>query len=215
MIRAAIFDMDGLLIDSEPMWRQAEIEVFRTVGLSLSDDDCRETMGYRLNEVVDLWHRRKPWKGKSKLEVENEIIERVGELIGLEGKLLPGVSETIAAMVDEGYKPAIASSSPMSLIRTVVERFGLEDRFEILHSAENEKYGKPHPDVFIHTAKKLGIKAESCVVFEDSFHGMIAALAAKMKVVVVPEKPEVRFGAAHLALDELDPKAIMSFLRGI
>jgi sugar-phosphatase len=212
MIEAAIFDMDGLLIDSEPFWRKAEIMVFGTVGISLTEDDCRETMGYRLNEVVDLWHSRKPWDTKSKEEVENEILLAVKEMIEKEGKPLKGVLETIEMIKDMGLKLAIASSSAMILIEATVKRLGIAEVFEVLHSAQFEKFGKPHPDVFIHTAHKMGVRTENCLVFEDSFHGMVAGLAAKMKVVAVPEEPSTKFGAAHLVLDHLDPEAIKNVI---
>lgn len=211
MIQAAIFDMDGLLINSEPFWRQAEMEVFREVGIDLSEDDCRETMGYRLNEVVDLWYSRQPWGNLKKSEVEKMIVERVAELIGRNGELLPGVQKTLERCADSDLKIAMASSSPIFLIEKVVDRFNLSELFDILHSAQWERFGKPHPDVFINTAAKLEVRSESCIVFEDSFHGMIAALAAKMKVVTVPEKIESKFNASHLTLPELDPDAVFSF----
>jgi len=213
MIEAAIFDMDGLLIDSEPFWRQAEMEVFEKVGINLSENDCRETMGYRLNEVVDLWYSRFPWEGPSKIEIENSIVERVGELIAQGGELLPGVKSTLERLSTAGLKLAIASSSPLLLIEAVADRFDLRGSFDVLHSAELEKFGKPHPDVFIHTASKLEVRSESCIVFEDSFHGMVAALAAKMKVVVVPEADEPKFNSAHLTLTQLDPETILAHFK--
>ncbi len=187
MIKAVIFDMDGLLIDSEPLWRKAEIEVFSSVGIQLTEEDCKETMGYRLNEVVDLWYTRKPWQNSSKKDIEERILERVSELILSEGKIMAGVQETIQSCMDLNLKMAIASSSPMKLIMSVVKLLGMERNFDVLHSAEFEPYGKPHPAVFISTAKKLGVSGHNCLVLEDSLHGVISALAAKMKVVAIPD----------------------------
>lgn len=206
MIRAAIFDMDGLLVDSEPFWRKAEIECFSKVRITLSEDDCRETMGYRLNEVVALWHSRQPWRGASQAEVEADIIETVSRYILEEAAPLPGVSEAIDICRKAGLKTAVASSSPLKLIESVVKRFGLESKFDCLHSAQHEEFGKPHPAVFIRTARALGVKPEECVVFEDSFHGMVAGLAARMRVIAVPsaedfDRPEMK--AAHLLLPDL------------
>lgn len=212
MIEAVIFDMDGLLIESEPFWRRAEIAVFATVGIELSEDDCRETMGYRLNEVVELWYSRQPWTAKSKEQVEVEIQAYVQNLIETEGVPLKGVMETIALCKELNLKTAIASSSAMRLIKATVYRLGLESTFEVLHSAENEAFGKPHPAVFIHAAQKLGVRPENCLVFEDSFHGMVAGLAAKMKVIAVPDAIEARFNAAHATLDFLDSKVIKAFI---
>lgn len=199
--------MDGLLINSEPLWRKAEMEVFKTVGISLSENDCRETMGYRLNEVVELWYQRKPWKEKSVKAVEEEILTKVSHLIGEEGEVLPGVESAIAQCRDSGLELAIASSSPMVLIHAVVKLLKLENAFSVLHSAQFEDFGKPHPAVFISTAKKLNVLPEDCIVFEDSFHGVIAGLAAKMKVIAVPEPKsfnDVKFKSAHLVLKSLE-----------
>lgn len=206
MIRAAIFDMDGLLVNSEPFWRKAEMECFAKVGITLSEDDCRETMGFRLNEVVALWYSQQPWQGASLADVEADIIETVSCYILEEAVPLPGVSEAIDICRKAGLKTAVASSSPMKLIESVVKRFDLESQFDCLHSAQHEEFGKPHPAVFIRTARTLGVKPEECVVFEDSFHGMVAGLAARMRVIAVPaaedfDRPE--FKAARLLLPDL------------
>jgi len=187
MIKAVIFDMDGLLIDSEPLWRKAEIEIFGQVGIQLTENDCKETMGYRLNEVVDLWYDRQPWNGLSKKEVEEAILERVSQLILSEGTLMSGVKKTIDVCTELHLKIAIASSSPMKLIRSVVSLLGMNKSFDVLHSAEFELFGKPHPAVFISTAQKLEVLPSECLVLEDSLHGVISALSAKMSVVAIPD----------------------------
>jgi len=207
MIKAVIFDMDGLLIDSEPFWRKAEIEAFGEVGIRLTDSDCRETMGYRLNEVVDLWYSRHPWEGSSLKQVEDRILALVSHYILENGKPLPGVLETIEDCQSRGLKIAIASSSPMILINSVVRLLNKEKEFDVLHSAQHEEYGKPHPAVFISTARMLGVSPHECLVLEDSFHGVIAALAAKMEVVAVPDSEMIhdkRFNAATLTISTLE-----------
>jgi len=205
VIRAAIFDMDGLLVDSEPFWRKAEIECFAKVGVTLHDDDCRETMGYRLNEVVALWYARRPWHGVSQSAVEADIIETVSRYILQEAAPLPGVLNAIDICRKAGLKTAVASSSPLKLIESVVQRFNLVGKFDLLKSAQDEEFGKPHPAVFISAARKLGVPPDACIVFEDSFHGMVAGLAARMKVIAVPaaedfDRPEFR-AARHLLPD--------------
>lgn len=86
---------------------------------------------------------------------------------------------------------AIASSSSMKIIENVVQKLEIAKYFAVIHSAEFESYGKPHPQVFISTAQKLRVNPEECIVFEDSKYGMIAALAARMKVIVIPEKKDL------------------------
>ncbi len=212
MIEAVIFDMDGLLVDSEPFWRRAEMKVFRTVGIELTEDDCRETMGYRLNEVVDLWYARFPWQGPSKKDIETAILDHVESLILSEGVPLDGVLETVKSCAKMGVKMAVASSSPMRLIKATLNKLGITNFFEILHSAEFENFGKPHPAVFIHTAQELNCRPENCLVLEDSFHGMVAGLAAKMKVIAIPESKEDRYQASHLLLDKMIPSEVITFI---
>jgi sugar-phosphatase len=100
---------------------------------------------------------------------------------------LPGVIQTLELCKNNGYKIALASSSAMSLINVVVDKLNIRHYFDLLVSAEFEPYGKPHPSVFLTTAKKLNVLPTECLVFEDSVNGMIAAKAARMKCIVVPE----------------------------
>lgn len=215
MIRAAIFDMDGLLIDSEPLWRKAEISCFAKVGIVLTEDDCRKTMGYRLNEVVDYWYTIRPWQNYPKDQLEADILNRVIELIKAEGKPMPGVHHALDLFQSMHFKLALASSSSMLLIEVVLQVLHLENRFEVMRSAQHEQFGKPHPQVFITTANDLGVLPENCVVLEDSFHGVIAGKAAKMKVIAIPDKSERttrRFQASDLilrSLGQLDQKIII------
>lgn len=214
MKRAAIFDMDGLLIDSEPLWRQAEIHCFKKVGLTLTEDDCRQTMGWRLNEVVDHWYSRSPWPDVSSAQVEEDILNSVIDHIHSEGKPMPGVHQALDLFESQGYELALASSSAMVLIEAVLEKLKLKHRFKVVRSAQNEIFGKPHPQVFITTAEQLEVDPENCIVLEDSFHGVIAGKAAKMKVIAVPDHSDRNlpgFGAADLivnSLEELDEHAI-------
>ena len=180
--------MDGLIIDSEPLWREAEKLTFKTVGLIFTDDMCRETMGMRLAEVVEYWFNKLGWDEKSKLQVEKELLATVTQLIFDKGEALEGVETSLIYFKNRGFKIALASSSHMSLIKTVLLKLNLTEYFEVINSAEHLEYGKPHPTIFIKTAEDLGINPVNCLVIEDSFHGLIAAKAALMKTIVVPDK---------------------------
>lgn len=198
--------MDGLLIDSEPLWRRAEIACFEKVGIALTEDDCRKTMGYRLNEVVDYWYAQQPWDNYSKQKLEEDILNSVTDLIRNEGKPMPGVQDALTLFENQGYSLALASSSAMVLIKAVLEKLELKHRFKVVRSAQHEIFGKPHPQVFIATAEQLNVAPENCIVLEDSFHGIIAGKAAKMKVIAVPDSSEVnhpKFGAADLIVNSL------------
>jgi len=184
---AVIFDMDGVLIDSEPFWRQAEIAVFGTVGLKLTEDDCKETTGYRFDEVVNHWWHKQPWEGKTKEQIHDEVIDEMVNAITHHAEAMKGVHEALEFFHSKGLRIALASSSAMKLIKATVVKLGIEKYFELLVSAEHELYGKPHPAVFLRTAETLRVRPEKCLVIEDSFFGLLAAKSAKMSCVVVPD----------------------------
>ncbi len=187
MLQAIIFDMDGLLIDSEPIWREAEKEIFAEVGITLTDEMCFTTVGLRIDEVVNHWHSKFPWKNPSQEIIKEKVIDKVIELILQKGEILPGVIQTIEYFHSKNYPLAIASASSMRIIDAVIKKLKIKKYFTIIHSAEFEEFGKPHPAVFISTAKKLNVLPQNCLVFEDSLNGVIAAKAARMKVIAVPE----------------------------
>lgn len=189
--RALIFDMDGVLIDSEPLWRRAEIEIFGSVGLRLVEADCFKTQGLRIDEAVAYWFERHPWDGKPCAQVADEIVSRMVKLIHAEGEPMDGVRESLAAADAQGWRLGLASSSSARLIATVLDRFEMDSVFESTRSAENEAEGKPAPDVYLATAREMGIAPEHCVAIEDSPNGMKSALAAGMRCIAVPD-PELR-----------------------
>ncbi len=188
MIKAVIFDMDGLLIDSEPMWRKSEMKIFREQDISLSEDDCRGTTGMRVDEVVRHWSAIYPEANLNIEKMAKDILDEVCHLVETTGEALPGVTETVNFFKNLGLPLAIASASGYDLIDKVITRINLKDAFVVIQSAEFMKYGKPHPEVFLETALRLGVKPEECLVFEDSVYGVLAGKAAKMKVVAVPDQ---------------------------
>ena len=205
-IAATLFDMDGLLIDSEVLWHQAEVEIFGSLGVPLFGSSGRSTKGVFVDEVVDYWYARYPWTGPSNDEVAGMLLERVGSLVESVGRLLPGALRAIDLASERG-PVALASSTPLALIDRCLDHFDLSSRFASVHSAEFEPYGKPHPGVFLTAASSLGIEPTRCVVFEDSTAGVIAARAARMSVVAVPaaeDRDEVEFVLADLVLDTLE-----------
>lgn len=204
--RAIIFDMDGLLIDSEPLWVRAELEVFATAGVVLVAEDCVQTKGLRTDDVVAHWHATRGFVGVPVADVETRLIERVAALIASEGEALAGVEHAIAVARGSGARLALASSSPLRVITAALGRLGLADAFDVIQSAEKEPYGKPHPGVFLETARRLDVSPLGCVVLEDSMNGVIAAKAARMKCVAVPpddQRGDPRFALADVRLASL------------
>ena len=201
-----MFDLDGLLVDSEPFWRQAEIEVFASVGLDLTEADVRQTMGLRIDDAVLHWWVRHPWTGATPVEVERRVTARVAELIEAEGAPMPGVPEVIDLFASRSVPMAVCSGSYAVVIEAALDRLGIADAMSTWHSAEWEPLGKPHPGAYLSTAAKLGVDPTACLAFEDSFNGAISAKAARMRVVCVPEpaaQGSPRWGFCDLVLDTL------------
>jgi len=186
--QAIIFDMDGLLIDSEPLWRRAEMQVLNRLGVGLTNEMCKQTMGLRLDEMVDYWFDRFPWQGATADEVAIDILKAVTELVKTEGEALPGVDKLLRDLKNRQCKLAVASSSPYSLIQCVMTRLKLRDCFSVLCSAQDLELGKPHPGVYLEAARELEVDPKYCLALEDSPNGVKSALAAGMSVVAVPDK---------------------------
>ena len=205
-LHATLFDMDGLLIDSEILWHQAEVEIFGALGVPLEGANERSTKGLFVGEVVQYWFEQYPWVGPSPEEVVTMLLQRVGDLIEEKGVLLPGALRAIE-LADERGPVALASSTPLALIERSLSHFNIRDRFASLSSAEFEPFGKPHPGVFLTAAASIGATPTSCLVFEDSAAGVLAAKAARMAVVAVPvtvDRPLPAFGLADLLLTSLE-----------
>lgn len=209
MIQAAIFDMDGLLIDSEPHWRAAERAVFALVGLILTDDECKQTTGLPIPAVVEYWFARAPWteqSGSTRAEIGNTITEGAHERIGKLAEPMPGALAVLDFFAERNIPTAIASASPMSLIELVIDRMGIRDKLTVWHSATLESRNKPAPDVYLGTARKLGVAPANCLAFEDSGTGLTSARTAGMQTVAVPadfELTDAKFAGANVVLASL------------
>jgi len=191
MIGGVLFDMDGLMIDSEPLWQRAEIEVFATVGIRLTRELCLETRGRRIDEVVEHWRSRHPWATPPAATIRDQIVGRVIEGVRREGAPKPGLDHAIEFFASLGLPLGVASSSDYALIDAVLERLGVSRRFAIVHSGEEEALGKPHPDVYRNAARKLGVPPEHCLALEDSPSGIAAARAAGMRCIAVLDETGV------------------------
>jgi len=206
MIRAAIFDMDGLLVDSEPLWTRAEIAAFAAVGIELDEKKCAQTVGQGLEEVVRFRYRQQPWTGKSLEEVGLLIHRHMLQLLESEGRPMPGALEAVEFFKGKGLKLGLATSSDRGLIDAALGALDLKDTFDHLQSGSELEYGKPHPMVYLVTAGKLGIPPTGCLALEDSIPGVISAKAARMKAIAVPEPRlygDPRFSIADVTLQTL------------
>ncbi len=187
MIQAVIFDMDGVIIDSEPLWRRAIPDVFSVLDIHLNEDQAMQTTGLRVDEVVHYWYERYSITDPPPDFVIRKINAQVIDYIKEEGTVMDGLNDVIAVFRERGIPVSLASSSHYTLIDAVIDTLDIRRHFDIIYSAEQEEYGKPHPGVYITTARKLGIPPYACLAIEDSLAGTIAAKAARMMCIAMPE----------------------------
>lgn len=187
MVNAVIFDMDGLLLDSEDFWQHSEFTQFSALGVPLTLADTKKTVGWRCDYVVRYWYEQAPWQGPTQGEVADAIIDGVIAQIKSKGRLLPGAQHAIELCKQLGLPVALATSSNHRMMRETLRHFGLLSLFDATCSAEFLPYAKPHPQVYLNAAESLGIAPTNCLALEDSVTGVIAAKAARMTCIAVPE----------------------------
>lgn len=206
MLTTVIFDMDGLLIDSEPLWQEAGKEVMARYNVSLTTDQYHTSTGLRTSEWIAHWFNHFNISKDHAPEAEAAIVHKAIEKISARGQAMPGVQHILSFFKERRFQIGLASSSPMALIDVVVSKLQIGAFINVCTSAEFLPYGKPHPQVYLDCAATLNAAPVECLCFEDSFNGMIAAKAARMKCVVVPERGQqqhARWGSADLKLGSL------------
>jgi sugar-phosphatase len=204
-VEAVVLDMDGLLIDTEPVWRAAQSAVFAGFGVELSESDLLDSTGQPIEELIPVWRRRSPGVELTDDEIADRITGQVIAYVKARGRPMPGVAAAIALFERCGLRLAIASSSPLRLIDAVCDRLGLT-RIKVRCSAMDEARGKPAPDVYLTAARRLGVAAASCLALEDSPHGIASARSAGMRCVAVPDPllaADPRYREADLVLESL------------
>lgn len=185
---AAIFDMDGLLLDTEPLWGSSMLKIANAYQIPVKPEFIKVTTGLRIYEVTALWESKFPWEDKASSEqVAEAILDDIIAAAKKSPRIMPGVEHSLQLLQTMGIRIGLATSSPMRMVKELIPAFGLAKYFDVLTSADTAKVGKPHPEVFLQCADSLGCLPRQCVVFEDSINGMIAAKAAGMKAVIVPE----------------------------
>lgn len=205
-LNTVIFDMDGLLIDSEPIWNEAAATIFSNYGIQLTPAQYATTTGLRTKEFVQWWFGYFKIASYNAEKVEKEIVDLVIALVKQKGRPMPGISHIFNFFIDRNFKIGLASSSPMELINVVVDLLGIRTYINHISSASDLEHAKPHPEVYINAAQSLQVTPAECLCFEDSFYGMIAVKAAAMKCVVVPDHANAKnpkWGAADLKISSL------------
>jgi len=207
MITTVLFDMDGLLLDTEPLWGESMLRVAEKHNIPITAQKFKETTGLRIYEVTDYWAIKYPWQGSTPVEVADEILDDIIATSKEKGSVLRGVKKALELLKEHNYKIGLASSSPARMIDELVNHFGIKQYFEVITSADVAELGKPHPAVFLDCAAALGSSPLQCAVLEDSVNGMIAGKAARMKVIVVPDAihfDDPRFALADAKLSSME-----------
>ncbi len=186
-----IFDMDGLLIDSEPLWDEAAAEVFGQYGIEMNEKQFSLTTGLRTKEFVEWWFSWFKIDRKFQQKAGEDIVEKVIDKILNKGRAQPGLEYILNFFTEKSFKIGLASSSPMNIIDVAIDFLGIRKYLKAISSASELRFGKPHPEVYLNCAEELNSSPANCISFEDSFNGLISAKAARMKCVVVPAKNQL------------------------
>lgn len=184
--KAVIFDMDGLLVDSEPIWHEAETELIESRGHIYTAEARAQIIGLRLDEFVEKLHTIYNFT-ESHDAIIQEVTDRMLALIPVRVTVKPGAQELIDYVVSQGLPVAIASSSPLSIIEATVQSQNWQDIIPVRCSADDVGRGKPAPDVYLKAAELLGMAPTDCLALEDSPPGARAAVSAGMVCYAVPD----------------------------
>jgi len=188
---AIIFDMDGLLVDSERVWYMAEDDFIQSYGHVYTEEAREAIVGLRLDEFIaklKAIYNLEP----SVQDLSRQLEKMVLDLIPLEVQVQPGAQEMIDYVSKNDIPHAIASSSSMNVINTTLAAQGWADLFKVRCTADDDINGKPAPDVYLRAAKTLGVDPEKCLALEDSPNGARAAVAAGMTCYAVPDISHTR-----------------------
>lgn len=213
---AVIFDLDGVLLDSEPAWEAARREVTLEAGGRWRDDAQTEMMGMSTSEW-SAWMHEALGVPLDPERIVREVLSRMERSFRERLPLLPGAREAVTALAED-WTLGLASSSSRPLIDLALELGGLAGHFRATVSSEEVERGKPAPDVYLRAAELLAVDPEGCVAIEDSGNGIRAGAAAGMRVIAIPDRdfppePEaLELAAAVLeSLSELEPQAVERF----
>lgn len=192
-IKAVLFDMDGLMVDTESLATEAFIHSAKKQGYDMTKEETLLVLGFTTKSIYEFWEnyfKNSDVSGKQLVDDHYKYIENILFTIG--PRKMPYIEELLKYLKESNYKVAVASSSNMDHIINNMEKTGLKKYIDEFASGAEVENGKPAPDVFLLAAERLGVKPEECLVLEDSKAGVIAGSSAGAKVIMVPDmfKPD-------------------------
>jgi HAD superfamily hydrolase (TIGR01509 family) len=203
-LRAVLWDMDGTLVDSEPVWARVQMEFLAELGATWTVEDCVNLVGSDLGDAVKAWMARIP---AGAIEPE-ELAERMyGEVVGTlkeEVVFRPGAVELLQALNAEGIPCALVSASYRVMIDAVLSHLP-PDLFDVVVAGDEVRNGKPHPEPYLTAARELNVDPAECVVIEDSPGGTASGTAAGAFVLAVPQWITIPAAPRRLVAESLEP----------
>jgi HAD superfamily hydrolase (TIGR01509 family) len=200
VIEAVVFDLDGVIVDSEQVWDEVRVQYTGEAGGTYTPSATRDMMGMSSLEWSRYMAESLGVPGTPE-EINAAVVERMLARYGQAPPLIPGAVEAVTR-VAERWPLAIASSSNPELIEVVLRSSGLAALIQVVVSSQEVARGKPTPDVYLEAARRLGVDATCCAAVEDSHNGLRSARAAGMRVVAVPN-PHFPPGAESVALADV------------
>ena len=192
-IKAVLFDMDGLMVDTESLATEAFIHSAKKQGYDMTKEETLLVLGFTTKSIYEFWEnyfKNSDVSGKQLVDDHYKYIENI--LFTTGPRKMPYIEELLKYLKESNYKVAVASSSNMDHIINNMEKTGLKKYIDEFASGAEVENGKPAPDIFLLAAERLGVKPEECLVLEDSKAGVIAGSSAGAKVIMVPDmlKPD-------------------------
>ena len=219
MIEAVVFDLDGVLVDSEHVWDEVREELARERGGRWHDRAQADMMGMSSTEWARYMHDV-IGIADAPDDINSEVVRRMQERYATELPLIDGAVDAVRRLAQE-FRLGLASSSNRPLIDVVLASTGLGERFEVTVSSEEVPRGKPAPDVYVEATSRLGVAPGRAAAVEDSANGIRSAHAAGLGVIALPNRryppPEDAVALADLvleSLDELTPEVVESIASG-
>jgi HAD superfamily hydrolase (TIGR01509 family) len=203
--RAVIFDMDGLLLDTETLWHEAETELFERHGGEFTWDDKMAVIGTSFAFTADYFSDRLGLPREQGPRLVQEMIELMHERVKRQVDARPGAVELVERLRDlDGVRLGLASNSPRFLVDDALATAGLTDAFEVTVSSDDVEHSKPAPDIYLSACERLGVEPSEALALEDSPSGIASAKAAGLTCIAVPQFAETDVSAADRVVDSLE-----------